>query len=83
MNNVDMARDYMFRAKRCLREAALALADKDSAGAVRRSQEALELATKAVLRYLTVEYPREHDVGDALTFVEENYPAICEIDFQS
>lgn len=44
MKNVDMAKDYAFRAKRCLREAELALSEHDFPGAVRRSQEALEMA---------------------------------------
>ena len=70
-----MARDYMFRARRCLREAKLALAEKDFPGTVRRSQEALELAIKAVLRYLAIEYPREHDVGEALTQIVDNLPS--------
>ena len=34
----------------------------------------MELAVKAVLRYLAIEYPREHDVGDALSEVTEKVP---------
>nr|MDO8082796.1 HEPN domain-containing protein [Candidatus Freyarchaeota archaeon] len=74
MKNTTMASNYIFRAQRCLREAELALSEKDYAGAVRRSQEALELAIKAVLRYLAVEYPKEHDVGAPLTEVEDRLP---------
>jgi HEPN domain-containing protein len=66
-----MARDYILRAKSCSREAEQALNESDAAGVVRRSQEALELAVKAVLRYLGVEYPKEHDVSDALETVKE------------
>jgi HEPN domain-containing protein len=58
-----MARDYIYRANRCLREAEIAISESDFAGAIRRSQEALELAVKAVLRSMAIEYPREHDVG--------------------
>lgn len=75
MRNIKMASDYIFRSQRCLEEAKLALTEKDYAGAVRRSQEALELALKATLRYLAVEYPREHDVGGTLTEVEDRIPA--------
>lgn len=69
-----MASDHIFRAQRCLREAELALKEKDYAGAVRRSQEALELAVKTILRYITVEYPREYDVSGVLAQVEDRLP---------
>ena len=75
MRNTEMASDYIYRARRCLREAELALSEGDYAGAVRRSQEALELALKAVLRYLAVEYPREHDVGMVLKQVSDRLPS--------
>ena len=74
MKNVEMARDYAFRARRCLKEAELAISEGDFPGTVRRSQEALELATKAMLRNLAVEYPREHDVGGALPVVASRLP---------
>lgn len=74
MNNVEMARDYASRALWCLFEAETALEKGNYPICVRRSQEALELATKAVLRYVGVEYPREHDVGEALQAVEEKLP---------
>ena len=45
-----MAKDYMLRAERRLREARLALNEKDALSTIRRSQEALELMTKAHLR---------------------------------
>jgi HEPN domain-containing protein len=61
-----MAKDYLFRAERCLKEAFLAIKDEDAAGAIRRSQEALELAVKALLRLMGIEYPKIHDVGDVL-----------------
>ena len=66
MINKEMARDYLTRAGRCLKEASLALGEDDFPGTVRRSQEALELAVKGLLRLLAVEYPKAHDVGDAL-----------------
>jgi HEPN domain-containing protein len=69
-----MAKDYAERAKWCLKEAESALLGDNPAICVRRSQEALELAAKSVLRYLAVEYPREHDVSDALKEVEKKLP---------
>ena len=50
MNTKLMAVDYMKRARRCLKEAELALEDKDLPMTVRRSQECVELSLKAVLR---------------------------------
>jgi|YelNatPaOPRAMG01_1025707.scaffolds.fasta_scaffold13249_3 HEPN domain-containing protein len=56
MINIEMARDYFYRSERCLRETSLE--DGDYAGAIRRSQEALEMAVKSLLRVLAIEYPR-------------------------
>jgi HEPN domain-containing protein len=69
-----MARDYAERARWSLKEAEEALKGKKNAICIRRSQEALELAVKAVLRRLAVEYPREHDVSEALQGVGERLP---------
>ncbi len=74
MNNLRMARDYADRAAWLLREAENALAATNAAVSVRRSQEALELSVKAALRRLGIEYPREHDVGDALEAVADRLP---------
>lgn len=74
MKNVVMARDYASRSKWCLGEARTALDGENYPICIRRSQEALELATKAVLRYFGLEYPREHDVGEALPEIEGKLP---------
>lgn len=34
----------------------------------------MELAAKAILRRLAIEYPREHDVSDAITASVERFP---------
>lgn len=70
-----MAEDYAERAKWSLREAEDALSGGNNAICVRRSQEALELASKAVLRRLSIEYPREHDVSEALDAASGRLPA--------
>ena len=51
MRNSEMAADYIKRSDRCLEEAKLAFDQGDYAGVVRRSQEALELALEALLRW--------------------------------
>jgi hypothetical protein len=75
MKNLEMAKDYLFRAKRCLEEANFAFKAKDYPGSVRRSQESLELTAKSLLRYLGVEYPKEHDVSDALEVIKDKLPS--------
>lgn len=74
MINVEMAKDYAFRAKRCLKEARLALDENDAASTIRRSQEALELIVKALLRLIGIEYPRSHDVSDVLLEWRDKLP---------
>jgi HEPN domain-containing protein len=69
-----MARDYAERAQWSLKEAEDALRSGKSAVCVRRSQEALELASKALLRRIAIEYPREHDVGEALDSAAQRLP---------
>ncbi len=61
-----MALDYIRRASRTLHEARDAFGVEDYPLSIRRAQEAVELSLKAALRFLAIEYPREHDVGDAL-----------------
>jgi HEPN domain-containing protein len=74
MKTGEMIKDYFFRAKWCLKEAEMALSEKNNPMCIRRSQEALELITKALLRYMAIEYPREHDVGDSLVYIEKKLP---------
>lgn len=74
MRSKDMALDYMERALRCLEEAELAFSKEDYAGTVRRSQEALELASKAILRVSGIEYPRENDVSPVLEAEKDRLP---------
>ena len=62
------------RAEWSLKEAEDAHRNGKGAICVRRSQEAFELAVKAVLRKLAIEYPREHDVSDALQAAAERLP---------
>jgi len=74
MKTDEMVEDYLFRAKWCLKEAEMALSGENYPMCVRRSQEALELVVKSLLRSSAIEYPREHDVGDALSYIEEKLP---------
>jgi HEPN domain-containing protein len=66
MRNPDLARDYLERASRRLKVLDVLYADRGWADVVRESQEAVELALKALLRSCDVEAPRVHDVSDIL-----------------
>ncbi len=75
MKSTRMAKDYAEPAQWSLKEAEAALKSGKSPICVRRSQEAFELATKAVLRRLAIEYPREHDVGEAIDAAAGKLPS--------
>jgi HEPN domain-containing protein len=64
-----MAKGYIDDAEYSLYEAEEAFNKEMYHRAVRRAQESVELSLKAVLRLLGMEYPREHDVSDALAEV--------------
>lgn len=66
MTSDRMARSHLAQATYRLAEVQHALRDRQYAIAVRRSQEAVEMALKAALRAAGVEPPRWHDVGDVL-----------------
>jgi HEPN domain-containing protein len=55
-----MAKDYAERAQRLLKGAEDALRNGKNAICVRRSQEALELSAKTVLRRLAIEYQKTY-----------------------
>lgn len=74
MNTADMARGYIFWAKHCLSEAEMAINMEHYPAVVRRSQESLELATKALLRSQGIEYPKAHDVSEAFAGIIKNLP---------
>jgi HEPN domain-containing protein len=59
-----MALEYISRAHKTLKEAKSAYDGGDYPLTVRRAQETVELSLKAALRFLGIEYPREHDVRD-------------------
>lgn len=67
-----MALDYINRAHKTLREAREAFNTEDHPLTLRRAQETVELSLKAALRFLAIEYPREHDVRDVLLEVAKS-----------
>lgn len=66
MINKRMAENYLADSASILLEAEGARSRKLHHRAIRLSQESLKLTLKAVLRAVGVEYPKEHDVSDAM-----------------
>lgn len=71
MNTEAMAKAYLGDAEYSLREAKTALEERVHHRAVRRAQECVELALKAALRLVGVEYPREHEISTVLIEISE------------
>jgi hypothetical protein len=67
MTSDEMARAHLRRAATVLREAERLYEDEAWNLVVRRSQEAVELALKGVLRSVGAEVPKVHDVSGAHT----------------
>lgn len=63
MTSEEMARAYLAQAEEILREAERLHQRQAWNLVVRRSQEAVELALKGILRHVGVEVPRTHDVS--------------------
>lgn len=71
MRTDELALDYLDRAELTLEEARSAFEKEAYSLTVRRAQETCELSLKGALRYLAIEYPRDHDVSDVLIKVKE------------
>ncbi len=69
MRNLDLAKDYLFRANGRLKAVDTLLGERMWADVVRECQEIVELALKGLLRHHDIEVPRVHDVSEVL---EEN-----------
>jgi HEPN domain-containing protein len=66
MRNPSLVADYVKRCQARLKAIDALYGEKAWADVVRESQEAVELALKALLRHARIEVPRIHDVGDIL-----------------
>jgi len=71
MRTDELASDYIDRAELTLEEARGAFEKEVYSLTIRRAQETVELSLKAALRFLAIEYPRDHDVSDVLLSIEE------------
>ena len=74
MINRRTAENFLQDAQEILGEAEAGLSRRQYHRAIRLSQEAFELSAKACLRAIGVEYPKEHDVSDALLGNRRKFP---------
>lgn len=74
MRNLRLAEDYFRRASIRLSVLDTLFAAKSWADVVRESQEAVELALKALLRSAGIEIPRVHDVSQTLLENRDRLP---------
>ncbi|MEM3587387.1 MAG: HEPN domain-containing protein [Candidatus Jordarchaeaceae archaeon] len=72
MNTEDMAKAYFRDSEFSLREAKTALKQGLNHRAIRRAQESVELAIKAILRLIGRDYPKKHEVGSLLEVALQN-----------
>lgn len=66
MKNKSLVTDYFTRAKIRLKAVQVLYDEKSWADVVRETQELVELALKAFLKYSGIEVPRIHDVSDII-----------------
>jgi len=74
MQNSKLAEDYLKRAGLRLKALDTLFEGKAWADVVRESQEVVELALKALLRFFRIETPRIHDVSEILEANREVFP---------
>lgn len=74
MTNVELARSYMEKAEARLAILEVLHRQGDYSDVVREAQEIVELALKAMLRYVGIEPPKWHDVGGFLVDHEKRFP---------
>lgn len=77
MINQALYRDYLLRAQGRLKAIETLYVEKLWADVVRESQEVVELALKALLRFLNIEVPHVHDVSGVLEANKHLLPAVA------
>jgi HEPN domain-containing protein len=79
MHNLDLSKDYIKRAEIRLLALDLYFEKESWADVVRESQEAIELALKAMLRSHGIEVPRVHDVSKIIEDHAKRLPKALEL----
>jgi HEPN domain-containing protein len=74
LNFRDLAKGYLKQAEARRDDARNAFAKGNYAYALRLSQECVELCVKAALRFVGVEYPKQHEVSELLLGLKARFP---------
>ena len=80
MRSLELAADYVRRAKARLAAVDALFTEQSWADVVRESQEVVELALKGLLRAVGIEPPRIHDVSDVLMAERPRFPETIQQD---
>lgn len=83
MQNPDLARDYIQRARVRLKAVDVLFQAESWADVVRESQEIVELALKALLRGAGIAPPRMHDVSQVMLAERTRLPAKVQEDLET
>lgn len=74
MNTRQLALHLLLQAEKRFKTALREARHGSPAYAIRSAQECVELCLKGVLRFIGVEYPKQHDVGEVLLAVSDRLP---------
>lgn len=75
MTSVTLARSYFEKARKRLRALATLFEDEAYSDVIREAQELVELALKGALRFVGVEPPKRHDMGNLLLEYRDRLPS--------
>lgn len=74
MTTATLAQNYLMKATKRLKILQVLLDEDDYSDVVREAQEIVELAQKGMLRWVGVDPPKWHDVGDILKEHADKFP---------
>ena len=75
MTNISLAQSYIIKSKKRIKAVEVLLKEEAFSDVIRESQEIVELALKAMLRYVGIDPPKWHDVGYILLENEKLFPS--------
>jgi HEPN domain-containing protein len=76
LSQIELAKDYLKQANLRLQTAERVLEKDAFAYSIRQSQEGVELALKAALRLVGIDFPKWHNVGPLLEKEREKFPEV-------
>lgn len=76
MTNESLSANYLVKARIRTKTLKILYRAKDYSDVVREAQEIVELALKALLRYIGIEPPKWHDVGPLLVKHQDRFPSL-------